>query len=88
MKFPYLVNFDPTPAGHSIDIRSLAQNVHGLFLTSQRRIFMVASAVSLVASYAHVRSAAVLVDEFDAGRFQSASNRLVTVSRHGRLTAG
>jgi hypothetical protein len=54
MKFPYLVNFDPTlgPADHSIGIRSLAQNVHGLFSTIQRRVFLVASAVFLVAAYA------------------------------------
>jgi hypothetical protein len=57
MKFPYLVNFDPTlePAGHSIDIRSQAQNVHVLFSTIQRRISLVISAVFLVAAYAGVR---------------------------------
>ena len=43
------------PAGHSIGFRSIAQFVHGLFSTFQRRITLVTSLVFLAAAYACVR---------------------------------
>jgi hypothetical protein len=44
----------PKPASQFNDIRSLAQNVHGLFSTIQRRISLVTSVVFLVTAYAGV----------------------------------
>jgi hypothetical protein len=43
------------PAGHSIGIRSIAQFVHVLFSTIQRRISLINSAVFLVAACAGAR---------------------------------